>query len=200
MFRKVIGAAILLIIIAVYFFYQKTRDRIFIDNSLIGAPITNVAPVSAGKLMEMDVYEGEKVKKGDALAIVGTDTLWADTDGLVVMANRQIGAAVSMQNPVVSMIDPSNLRVNGTIDENKGLNKILVGQAVSFTVDAFPGKTFWGWVDEVSETAKATQLSFSISGERPTQQFIVYAKFDFSKYPEIKNGMSAKMTVYTRQP
>jgi multidrug resistance efflux pump len=78
------------------------------------------------------------------------------------------------------------------------LDQIKVGQVVSFTIDAFPGKTYWGYVDEVAPTAKTSQLSFSISSERPTQQFIVYARFNSAKYPEIKNGMSAKMTVYTK--
>ena len=96
------------------------------------------------------------------------------------------------------MIRPVNMRVTGTIDENKGLNTIHVGQVVSFTIDALPGKTFWGYVDEISASAVAPAFSFSTSSERPTQQFTVYAKFDTSANPAIKNGMSAKMVVYTK--
>jgi multidrug resistance efflux pump len=90
------------------------------------------------------------------------------------------------------------MRVVGTIDENKGLNNIQVGQAVSFTIDALPGSTYWGYVDEISPSAKAAAFSFASSTERATQQFIVYAKFDSANYPNIKNGMSAKMVVYTK--
>jgi len=96
------------------------------------------------------------------------------------------------------MLNPQEMRIAGTIDEDKGLNMIKIGQAVSFTIDALPGKTFWGYVDEVSPSAKQTQISFSISSERPTQQFVIYARFNAGSYPEIKNGMSAKMVVYTR--
>lgn len=198
--RPILGVLFVLVILGIFIFFEKKRDRVFVDNSLIEAPVVNVTSINPGKLAEIDVYEGEKVKKGDVLAVVGTDTLRADTDGLIIMANKQIGGTMTVQNPVVQMINLSEMRVAGTIDENKGLNKIKVGQAVSFTIDALPGKTFWGYIDEVSSTAKQTQLTFSISSERPVQQFEVYTRFDTLLYPEIKNGMSAKMTVYTQQP
>jgi multidrug resistance efflux pump len=88
--------------------------------------------------------------------------------------------------------------VVGKIDENKGLKDIRVGQTVSFTVDALPGNTYWGYIDEISPSALAPAFSFSTSSERSTQQFNVYAKFDSSLYSLIKNGMSAKIVVYTR--
>jgi hypothetical protein len=43
-------------------------------------------------------------------------------------------------------------------------------------------------------------LQFSVSSERPTQQFLIYARLNAYAYPQIKNGMSAKMTVYTNTP
>lgn len=198
--RPLLGIMIAVAIISVYIYIQKKSGRIAIDNAQILAPVVNISPLNPGKLVEMDTSEGKLVKKGDPLAVVGTDTIRADTDGLIIMANKQIGATLTVQNPIIQMIDPSYFRIVGTIDENKGLDKIKIGQAVSFTVDALDGKTFWGYIDEISPTAKQTQLSFSISSERPTQQFEVYARFNAFAYPEIKNGMSAKMTVFTVMP
>lgn len=189
---------IILLVIGSYILYGKLSGRIFIDNSLIQAPTITISPTSTGKVQEMDVIEGQYVKRGDTLAIVGSETLRTDTDGLIVTAPDETGSTATPQTQLIQMIRPVDLRVAGTIDENKGLDQIRVGQIVSFTIDAFPGKTYWGYVDEISSTAKTAQLAFSISSERPTQQFIVYARFDASKYPEIKNGMSAKMTVYTK--
>jgi membrane fusion protein (multidrug efflux system) len=189
---------IIILIIGSYIVYQKVADRTFIDDSLIQAPLITINPTTGGRVQEMDVTEGQKVQKGDQLAIVGSETIRAATDGLIVSAPNITGSTASVQTQIIQMINPVDIRVAGTLDENKGLNDIRVGQVVSFTVDAFPGKTYWGFVDEISPTAKTAQLSFSISSERPTQQFVVYARFDSAKYPEIKNGMSAKMTVYTK--
>jgi multidrug resistance efflux pump len=195
---KIILSIIVIVIIVSGIYYREIKkDRIFVENSLINAPIITVFPTTAGRLFEVDAKEGKYVKKGDVIAIVGSETIRSTVDGLVIMTNNQIGGSLTPQNSVVQLIDPSQMRIVGTIDENKGLSKINVGQVASFTVDAFPGRTFWGFVDEVGSTAKQTQLSFSISSERPTQQFQVYVRFPANQYPQLKNGMSAKLTIFT---
>jgi len=195
---KIAGSMLLLIILIVSFIvYRGIADRIYIDNSLIQTPVITISPSQSGMVQEIDVQEGQTVQTGDTLAVVGSQTLRAETDGLIISASDLTGSAVNPQTQLIQMIRPVNLRVTGTIDENKGLNQIRVGQVISFTVDALPGKTFWGYVNEVSPSAVAPAFSFSTSTERPTQQFIVYAKFNSAAYSDIKNGMSAKMVVYT---
>ena len=197
--------ALLVILLAValiggFIFYEVLKGRVSIEDSLVQAPIVTISPEVPGAITNIKVYEGERVKKGDTLAIVGTSSLNAYQDGLVVATDNAIGSIASSQTPVVQMINFADMRIAGTIDENKGLDQIKIGQIVSFTVDALPGETFWGYVDEISPTAKQTQLQFSVSSERPTQQFTIYARFNAYQYPQILNGMSAKMTVYTNTP
>ncbi len=195
--RSLITIILILIIVGGFYYWQTKKDRVFVENAQISAPLIAVSPTSGGRLLEIDVEEGKPVKKGDTIAIVGSETIRSTTDGLVVMANNQVGGSLTPLSSVAQLIDPSQMRIVGTIDENKGLDELKVGQVASFSVDAYPGKTFWGYVDQVSPTAKQTQLSFSISSERPTQQFQVYVRFPATKYPELKNGMSAKLTIFT---
>ncbi len=200
-FLKRFGVVIvILLLIGAFIFFEKVTNRIFIDDSLVQAPVITISPSGSGQVQEIDVTEGQKVQKGDTLAVVGSQTIHANTDGLIVSAPNIEGSSVTPQTQLIQMIQPVDLRIAGTLDENKGLNTIQTGQVASFTVDAYPGKTYWGYIDEIAPTAKTSQLSFSISSERPTQQFVVYVKYNSSKYPEIKNGMSAKMTVYTKMP
>ncbi len=187
-----------LIVLAGYFFYQMRTGRVFIDDSLVQAPVTSVTPANNGKLTDVLVYEGESVQRGDPIALVGGQMVYADTTGTISMVNNQLGSQISTQTPVAQIVRTHDMRIAGTLDENKGLQDIKPGQVVSFTIDALPGQTFWGYVDEVSPAAKQTQLTFSISSERPTQQFVIYARYNESAYPQIKQGMSAKMTVYTQ--
>lgn len=198
-FLKQAGVVVaLLLAIGFYIYFQKTTGRVKIDNSLIQAPVVIVSPALQGKVQEIDVKEGQTVQAGDSLAVVGSETLRADTDGLIIAASDLTGSTVNSQTPLIKMIRPVNLRVQGTIDESKGLKDLRVGQVVSFTVDALPGKTFWGYLDEISPSANTPAFSFSTSTDRPTQQFTVYAKFDTASSPDIKNGMSAKMVIYTK--
>lgn len=207
LFKKIRNPKVLRIIVCIilvilicggYFYYEKTNGRVKIDNSVMQAPIISVSPTAPGILSELDAVEGHFVKTGDVLAVVGSETIRAQSDGLVVASNNQVGGTVSPAIPLIQMIKPQDLRVVGTIDENKGLDQLKIGQVITFTVDAYPEKTFWGYVDEIGPTAKQTQVAFSISSERPTQQYQVYARFDAVSYPQIKNGMSAKMTVFTK--
>lgn len=192
----VVAGIVVFAIASIYFAF--TLDKILIEKSQVQAPVINVMPSLAGKVQEISVKEGQMVQKGDTLAIVGSETIRAQTDGLVISASDLTGSTVNQATQLIQMIRPVNLRVVGTIDENKGLSSLKVGQVVSFTIDALPGKKFWGYVDEISPSANIPVFSFSSSTERQTQQFTVYAKFDSSKYPDIKNGMSAKMTVFTK--
>jgi multidrug resistance efflux pump len=181
-----------------FFYFKEMQARIKIEDSLVNAAVIPIVPTIVGKLRTVFVVEGQKVKKGDALAEVGSEVVRAFSDGIIIETNKQIGATVFQQIPIVKMINPNEMRIDGTIDENKGLNQLKIGQVVSFTIDALPGKLFWGFIDEIAPTAKQTSMTFSISSERPTQQFEIFTRFNASAYPEIKNGMSAKMVVYTK--
>jgi len=200
-FQKLIPGVIiflLIVLVGLFIFFQKTTGRIFIDKSIIQAPVITISSSTQGKVQEIDVKEGQTVVGGDTLAVVGSETLRAQTDGLIISASDLTGSTVNQAVQLIQMIRPINIRVVGTIDEDKGLNNLRVGQVVSFTVDALPGKTFWGYIDEISPSALTPAFSLSSSTERPTQQFSVYAKFDTTSYPDIKNGMSAKMVIYTK--
>ena len=201
-FKKIIpiigGVVVLIVLVVLGVFFLKTTNRIFIDKSIIQAPVITVSSSTLGKVQEIDVKEGQIVESGDTLAVVGSETLRAQTDGLIISASDLTGSTVNQATQLIQMIRPINMRVVGTIDENKGLNKIQVGQVVSFTIYALPGKTYWGYVDEISPSALTPAFSLSSSTERSTQQFSIYAKFNTALYPDIKNGMSAKMVVFTK--
>ena len=200
-FNKIIPIVVviaLIIFAGVFLYFFNTSERLFIDKSIIQAPIITISSSVQGKVQEIDIKEGQTVESGETLAVVGSETLRAQTDGLIISASDLTGSTVNQATQLIQMIRPINIRVVGTIDEDKGLNKIKVGQVISFTIDALPGKTYWGFVDEISPSALAPAFTLSSSTERQTQQFSIYAKFDTTSYHDIKNGMSAKMVVYTK--
>lgn len=198
--KSALAVVVVVLLAGGYLLYSLLEGRVKIDDSLISAPVIQIMPSVSGELLSLPVHEGEFVTKGDTLAIVGSDIIRSYSDSLVTALYQDTGSSVTAQTEIMELINPHHLRVEGAIDENKGLNLIKAGQVASFTVDAFPGKTYWGYVDEISPSAKQTQTAFSISSERPTQQFIVYVKYDENKYPELKMGMSAKITVYINTP
>lgn len=194
-----VGGAVSILVIGLLIAYVITlQSRVSIDTASVEAPLISLAPSVPGRLDAVYVHPGDVVTANEPLAEVGTQTLTSKVAGLIVSVTNTVGAQVSPSAPVVTMIDPSALRVVGRIDETKGLAKIHVGDPVTFTVDAFGSREFTGVVDEVAPTSNASGIVFNISDQRETQQFDIKARFDTSAFPELKNGMSARLTVYPR--
>lgn len=180
-------------------YWYVSAESVYIDQSVIQAPLINLSPVNSGVLQAVYVNAGDMVTTGQPVAQVGNEIVKAKTDGQIVSVDKNIGEfenAFTGQAVVATMVDPTQLRVVGHLDENKGLSDVRVGEAAAFTVDAFGSKQYTGVVDEVSPTSRQSGIVFNISDQRPTNEFDIYVRFDPAKYPELKNGMSARIWIF----
>ena len=175
-----------------------TNQSVYIEKSTIEAPEIDLAPTTSGTLLNMYVKAGDNVTANEVVARVGNELIQTKIAGIVTLANATIGQQYNAGQTVVAMIDPSALRIIGQIDENKGLNRLAIGQYAVFTVDAFGSQKFTGVIDEISPEAQSSDVVFHISDKRQEQIFDVKVRFDTSVYPELKNGMSAKLWVYMK--
>lgn len=182
-------------------YYYVSSKTVYIDLSQIQAPIIDLSPTNSGILQAVYVNPGDMVSANQPIALVGNQVVEAQTAGEIVSTNNNIGQYMNTMTgagTVATMIEPSQLRVVGNLDENKGLDNVNVGDPATFTVDAFGGEQFKGVVDEVAPTSEQSDVVFNISDARPTNQFAVYVRFDPNQYPQLKNGMSARIWVYTQ--
>ncbi len=195
-----IGGGALLIIAAgaIAAYLIVANSRVAVDAASIQAPLVMLTPTVPGHLDAVYVHVGDAIAANTPVAQVGSQVITSKVAGLVVSVNDTAGALVGAGESVVTMIDPSQLRVVGKIDENKGLTQLRVGDPVTFTVDAFGGQTFTGILDEISPTSNQSGIVFNISSQRATQQFDIKARYDTSAYPQLKNGMSARMWIYIK--
>ena len=180
-------------------YWYVSSKTVYIDLSQISAPLINLSPVNSGVLEEVFVNDGDIVAINAPVARVGNEIVKAKVAGEIVSVDNNIGEYVNVmtgKGMVATMIDPTQLRVVGNLDENKGLSDVKVGEVATFTVDAFGSKVYKGIVDEVSQTSNQSDVVFNISDQRPTNQFAIKVRFDPALYPELKNGMSAKIWVY----
>lgn len=193
---EIMIAVVVALAIGTVLLLHHMESRVYIENAQISTPIIAINAPAAGVLEEMKMSIGEEVHKGAVLATVSEEPVRALASGVIVYALDAPGETVGPQTTLVKMIDPSNFRVVGRVDEDKGLADIRPGQDVTFTVDAFPRKEYEGTVEVVTPTAHEDDVVFSISDKRPVQQYDVRVTFDASRYPELKNGMSAKMWIH----
>lgn len=199
--NRALGLAGLLVLLvgggfagAIYFIVAA--KTVSIEASQVTAPLITITPTSAGVLKDIFVKEGDAILPDSVVAQVGSELLKSQSGGLVVSTKDTVGKVYSPSEAVVMIIDPHDLRVIGHIEEDKGLADIHVGSRATFTVDAFGSKKYEGVVDEISPTARAGDVVFNISDKRQIQQFDIKVRFSIERYPELKNGMSAKLTIY----
>ncbi len=197
-----IATGIIVALIAVaaggFIYWRMTSQSIFVDTASIQAPLIALAPSQPGTLEEVYVNVGDRVPQNATVARVGNELIKSKVAGIIVAEPDTIGAEINPGEAVVTMVDPSQLRVVGKVDENKGLSSIAIGDPVNFTVDAFGSQQFSGIIDEISPTSNQSGIVFNISSQRQTQQFDIKARFDTAAYPQLKNGMSARMWIYPR--
>ncbi|MFZ2522915.1 MAG: HlyD family efflux transporter periplasmic adaptor subunit [Minisyncoccia bacterium] len=196
--QSIIGIVVIFLLLGGFLFWQGSSGTLSIENSEINVPIINLSGNTAGTLNALYVNEGETITANTPVALIGTYIITSKQSGVVISLANNIGAFYPPGMTVVSVIHPEDMRVIGAIDETKGLEKIKPRQKATFTVDAFGGKKYIGMVESVSQTSDDTGVVFSISDKRPTKKFNIKVRFNVADYPELKNGMSAKIIIYTK--
>ena len=112
--------------------------------------------------------------------------------GVIVQRNVELGATVaaSLQAPILFLIadDLSRMEIAANIDETD-IGRIKPGQRVTFTVNAFPGRTFEGVVKQVR------------LGSQNVQNVVIYTTIISIENPrrELLPGMTANLRVETER-
>ena len=196
--QSLTGILLILILLIIFVFWRILTNQIKIENSFVDAPIISLSSTTSGILDEIYVKIGQEVLPNTEIAKVGNEVIMSKVGGIITTVNNQIGQVFAPGATVVSMINPNDEKIVGKIDENKGLADIKIGQIATFTVDAFGSKRFEGVVSEISPVSDQSGILFSISDKRQTKQFAVKIDFDVKAHPELKQGMSAKITIYKK--
>lgn len=193
--QSILGIVIIFGLLALFFVVKNSMETVKIDNSSVVAPIINLSDTAAGTLNDTYVQAGDEVLANTPLVRVGTEVITSKVAGTIIDVQKGLGKVYNPGETLVSMIEPSELRIVGKIDENKGLDKLAVGQPASFTVDAFGSKKYYGVIDSINPSSNTSDVVFSISDKRQEQVFDIKVRYDVSAYPELKNGMSAKLVI-----
>jgi multidrug resistance efflux pump len=178
-----------------FWYWMDQQKYVYTDKAGISADVINLTPTESGVLKKVTVRDGSSVIAHQSVARVGEKMITTEIDGIVLKANRDIGAVYNPGQPVVTMIDPKELRVVARVEEDKGLKDIRVGQKARFTVDAYGSQKFEGVVESVSNTSREKDVVFNISDKREQKEFEVKIAYDLEENPPFENGMSAKVWI-----
>ena len=109
-------------------------------------------------------------------------------EGLIISRDRDEQEFVDIGTPLLTIIDPTRLRVHAEVEETD-FGRVSLGQAVEVTADPFPGKIFRGQVTRVFPTVnKKSQRTFDpmASFDINTQKIYI----ELEDYAGLVHGMT----------
>jgi HlyD family secretion protein len=144
---------------------ELKRTQELVERNFV-SPAELDAKQAAFDLAQADLKNGQAVvaqreaSLASARVDLGRTEIRAPVDGVVIKRSVDVGqtVAASLQAPELFIIakDLRDMQVETSIDE-ADVGRIRLGQRASFTVDAFPGRSFNGEVKQVRKSAQNVQ-------------------------------------------
>lgn len=171
----------------------RIMDYLYVNGDIVSGDIVDVYPDTAGKLTDIRVSSGDRVKKGDLLAYVDpsrpgmnftNSPVYSPISGTITAFSGNEGSTVAAQSPIATIGDLTNLQARTYISERK-ISMIALGMPAELTFEAYPGEVFQARITEISPvvdpSSRSMEIKLSINGRNS----------------QIKSGMFAKIKITT---
>ncbi|HVZ48193.1 MAG TPA: efflux RND transporter periplasmic adaptor subunit, partial [Gemmatimonadaceae bacterium] len=152
------------------------RDQDRADKLLAaGAIATNAAEQARrGAVAAQAMLDDAKARLASAQKNLDNTVVTAPYDGIVSERQVNPGDVVAPGAPLVTVVDPSTMRLEGSVPAEQ-LGAVRLGAPVTFTVTGYPGRTFTGTISNIYPSA-----------DPGTRQVRLYARI-----PNAGNGLVA---------
>ena len=153
--------------------YDNSRTFVSTSDAQVVADLVQVGSSNAGRIVSLNVEEGDPILEGQVIATVDIATVisrsatagnakigfrdeivLAPRSGVIAALRAKEGDTVSAGQPIVTLMDPRQLWVVANVDEDK-INRVRTGQIVEVKVDSF-GRTLAGRVNTLSPVTAAS--------------------------------------------
>jgi multidrug resistance efflux pump len=197
--RRLMRIGLVVVLVAAagigYAVWQASK-RVKIDEATLTAPTIPLPAHAGGTLRRVYASVGDDVRAHRPIAWVGNEAISSDVPGTVISIRDDLGAQIAPGTTVATLINRNQLRAVGKIAEDEGLADLRIGQRATVEVDAFGGKKFSGWVEEISAVPARQDVKFAISNKREERDYEVKVRFDGVPDPGFRQGMSARIWVH----
>ena len=124
-------------------------------------------------------------------ALLADYTIAAPFDALVIESLVEPGETVDIAAPLLSLIDPDQLRIHAEVEESD-VGRVVLDQQVAVTVDNLPGKTYSGKVYRIFPTvSRKSQRTFDPMASFDINTQKVYITLD--DYAGLVHGMTVNV-------
>ncbi len=136
-------------------------------------------------------YDKAKADRVRAAKNLNYAEIYSPIDGIVISRDVEVGQTVVSNMNVANLYtiaDLDNMQVIGNVDE-ADIGQVKVGQAVTFSVDAYPDETFEGHVTQVrlNPTTESNVVTYEVVVAAPNPEH------------KLIPGLTANLTIYVMQ-
>jgi HlyD family secretion protein len=172
---------------------QVTQAKERLDNAAVKYERTKrLTSIGASPEQDLDnngmEYNIARANYDQVMSSLNETVITSPIDGTVIgkplSAGEMVAQGVSNPTVILTVADMSRMQIEAQVDQTD-IGKVVVGQKVTFTVDAYPGKTFTGTVALISK-------------KPVTQQNVIYypVTIDVNNAENLLNpGMVARVSI-----
>ncbi|HCC36984.1 MAG TPA: hypothetical protein DEQ14_04895 [Treponema sp.] len=189
------------------------ENSVVINGDVIAGNQVSIFPTVAGKLVETRLGVGDRVKKGDVVAMIdpsrpgevySSSPVVSTISGTILQSLCNIGDTLSTQSAVYVVGDLSSLRVETFVPE-RFVSSIKLGLGANVRLESLPGEIFYTEVSEVSPVLNPASRTLRILlrfVDRPSGSGAAKTGRALSRInridDRIKAGMFATITLVTQ--
>lgn len=228
---KVIAIIIAILVLAgggcgLYYYLYEDSHFFSTENASISADMVTITPEVTGKITAWNVKVGDEVKVSQILghqdigslitssainsqalnttadAIASKADIKSPINGKVISSDVVQGEVVAPGISIATIADTSNMYIKANIEETS-IFKIAPGQKVDIRVDAYPGKQFTGYVENVGQATESVFSAFpslSTSGTYSKVTQLIPVKINIVNDENLKflPGMNANVKIHIK--
>lgn len=173
-------------------------EQIVSASGIVDAPVYDLAPKMGGKIVKINVREGQRVVGGQTLAEFDDATrLVAPASGIVAKINYDEGETVSMGSPAIVVVNYGKSWVEAQIDEID-IGKVRVGDRVKITTDVYPDKVYEGEIFWIAPLAELRKVGGRVKMDEESYVFPCKIRF-LGAHDELKVNMSVNVDITAKK-
>jgi len=173
----------------------QIQDYITFSGDIVAGSTVDVHSDAAGRVTEIFVSSGSRVRRGDPIASVDPSrpgmtfrqsVATAPIAGTIVMIPAQVGMMITQAVPLARIAGGGGHEIKLFVAE-RFISRIAMNQSCEITLDAWPGEVFYGSVSELAPTIELASRTMEVRvNVRDTES-------------RLKPGMFARVRIITER-
>ncbi|MBI5400297.1 efflux RND transporter periplasmic adaptor subunit [Candidatus Saganbacteria bacterium] len=167
-------------------------------SGIVDAPVYNLGPKLGGKIVKLNVREGDQVRAGMALAeFDDTTRIVAPSNGVVAKVNYEEGETVVSGSPAIVVVNYERSWVEAQVDEIDIAN-VRLKDKVTITSDVYPDKIYQGVIYWIAPLAELRKVGGRVKMDE--ESYVFPCKISFlGEHADLKANMSVNVDIAAKQ-